>query len=60
MLLHRRVFLWARIHRELDQGQEQNQSHDEPAAADHAPHPKQVPEDGNNTMEVEPVDGSSF
>lgn len=39
-LLHRWVFLWAGVHRELDQGQEQNQSHDKPAPADHTSHPQ--------------------
>lgn len=54
-VLDRWVFLRVRIHWELDQGQEQNQPRDEPTPADHTPHPQQISEDGNNTMEVELV-----
>ena len=54
------VFLRAGIHRELDQRQEQNQPHDQPAPADQAPHPQQGPEDGHHTVEVQSVDSSSF
>lgn len=59
-LLHRWVFLRTRLDRELDQGQEQNQPHDEPAPPDHAAHAQQISEDGDRAVEVQPVDSSSF
>lgn len=59
-LLHRRIFLRARVHRELDQRQEQNQSHDKPASTDHTPHPQQIPEDGDSTVEIQQLKIASF
>lgn len=58
--LHRRLLLRAGLHRELDQGKEQNQSHDQPAPPDNASHSQQIAEDGNIAMEVEPVDSRSY
>lgn len=59
-LPHRWIFLWAWVHRELDQREEQDQPHDQPASTNHTPHPQQVSEDGYNKVEVEPVNCSSF